>query len=671
MKRGFYPRLARDGMRKNARLYKPFLLTCTGMVMMLYIITFLADSRVLAAMPGAGTLGLTFSFGSVVIAVFAAVFLFYTNSFLMRRRRAEFGLYNVLGMNRRNISRILLWETLTTAASSLAAGLFFGIVFSKLAELGLVHMLGGAATFDMYISLRSIIFTIAVFAVVFLLLLINSVLRLRISSPIELLRSESLGEKPPRANWALGILGAAVLAAAYYIAVTTANPLDAMLWFFVAVIMVIIATYMLFISGSVVMCRLLQKNRRYYYRANHFVSVSSMAYRMKRNGAGLASICILATMVLVMISSTASLYFGKEDSLRTQYPRDVNLTIGFEDVPAADTVDGLRQSVLSVCQENGIEPLEVIDYRYAYSPGAVKDGVLTLDYGSTADFNASTAGSLFEVKVIPYEDYAAMGSTVRELGEGETLVYAYRSSLIPDTIRIGDRTVSVVGTLDSFSVNGVDASNVLPTLYVVVQGFEGLAGSIVEPDGTEYLRWRFAFDTGADVETQHALGSQLRDMLREESYAGNLMSYSCNLLEDNRADFYASYGSLFFLGGILSVAFIAAAVLIIYYKQISEGYEDKKRFEVMQNVGMTKREIRRSINSQLLTVFFLPLLGAAMHLGFAFPMIRRMLRLFNLNNIGLFALATAISFCVFAVFYTIVYRRTSSVYYGIVSGGEK
>ena len=665
MKRGFYPHLARDGMRKNARLYKPFLLTCTGMVMMLYIITFLSKSRVLSAMPGSGTLRVTFSFGSIVIAVFAVVFLFYTNSFLMRRRRAEFGLYNVLGMNRRNISHILLWETLTTAAISLVAGLFFGIVLSKLAELGLVRMLGGKATFDMYISLHSIIFTIAVFAVIFLLLLINSVLRLRLSSPIELLRSENLGEKPPKANWALGILGAAVLATAYYIAVTTANPIDAMQWFFIAVIMVIIATYLLFISGSVVMCRLLQKNRRYYYRANHFVSVSSMAYRMKRNGAGLASICILATMVLVMISSTTSLYFGAEDSLRSQYPREINLTAGFDAVPTEEQTDALRQCILSVCRENGVTPLDVIDYRYRYSSGLMQDGVLTLDPETDSILDSSTVDTLFEVTVIPYEDWLASGEQPRELHKGEALVYAYHASIIPETIRFGSRIVSVVGTLDSFCDGRAEASNILPSLYVVVPDFGTLVNAMTVNGA--YPSWRFSFDTGAGPEEQTSLGEQLHETLCNMD---TIESFSSSVREDSRADFYASYGSLFFLGGILSVAFIAAAVLIIYYKQISEGYEDKKRFEVMQNVGMTKREIRRSINSQLLTVFFLPLLGAAMHLGFAFPMIRRMLLLFNLNNISLFALTTAISFCIFAVFYTIVYRRTSSVYYGIVSGGE-
>lgn len=668
MKRGFYPRLARDGMRKNARLYKPFLLTCTGMVMMLYIICFLADSRVLAAMPGSDILNLSFRLGSFVIAVFSTVFLFYTNSFLMRRRRAEFGLYNILGMDRCSISRILLWETLITAAISLAAGLFFGIVFSKLAELGIARMLGGAVTFDMYISIHSIVFTIAVFAVIFLLLLANSVLRLRLSSPIELLRSESLGEKPPRANWVLGVLGVAVLATAYFIAVTTADPLEAMLWFFVAVIMVIVATYLLFISGSVVLCRMLQKNRRYYYRANHFVSVSSMVYRMKRNGAGLASICILATMVLVMISSTTSLFFGSEDSLRSQYPREINLLASFSAPPTEDQTDRLRRSVLSICRENNVTLLNVIDYRYYNFTGVLINGELRFDPGRAYDFDPSTVDKLFDVTVISYEDYLAMGEQARELHDGEALVYSYRSQLTPDVIRSGDKKVRVAEVLDSFNVSLAESQSVLPTMYIIVPDYEtlvsGMQNEAVQP------RWRFAFDTDVDAAEQSAIGSQLREMLRDENIDDSIYGYSVGIREDNRADFYTSYGSLFLLGGILSIVFIAAAVLIIYYKQISEGYEDKKRFEVMQNVGMTKREIRRSINSQLLTVFFLPLIGAAMHLGFAFPMIRRLLLLFNLSNIRLFALTTAISFCVFAVFYTIVYRRTSSVYYRIVSGGE-
>ena len=322
MKLLFYPRLAWTGIRKNRRLYLPYLLTCIGMVMMEYIICFLKDSEAVRSMRGAMMITGMMSFGSFVIAVFALIFLFYTNSFLMRRRKKEFGLYSILGMSRRNLGRILLWETLFVLVISLAAGLFAGAALSKLAELILLNMLHGKTTYSLTLSAPAATYTLCVFLVIFALLFLKSLWQVRSLDALSLLKSESVGEKPPRANWALGLLGLLVLGAGYALAVYVGDPVSALAWFFVAVILVIIGTYMVFVSFSVVLLRVLQKRKNYYYKARHFVSVSSMAYRMKRNGAGLASICVLATMVLVMISTTVSLYFGVEDSLNTRYPND-------------------------------------------------------------------------------------------------------------------------------------------------------------------------------------------------------------------------------------------------------------------------------------------------------------------------------------------------------------
>ena len=311
MKIGFYPRLAADGIRKNKRMFTPFILTCTGMVMMFYIIMYLATSKILDSLIGGATLRQIFALGSWVIAVFAAIFLFYTNSFLIRRRKKEFGLYNILGMGKRNIARILFLETLIIAVVSIALGLIAGIAFSKFAELGMVNIMHGEVTYDLSISGLAVVRSLHVFGVIFLLLLLNSIRQVRFASAFSLLRSENAGEKPPKGNWLFGLLGVVLLTVAYYLAATIENPITALFAFFVAVIMVIVGTYLVMISGSVLFCRILQKKKNYYYKPNHFVSVSSMVYRMKRNGAGLASICILATMVLVIMASTACLYFGK------------------------------------------------------------------------------------------------------------------------------------------------------------------------------------------------------------------------------------------------------------------------------------------------------------------------------------------------------------------------
>ena len=318
-----YPKLAVNGIKKNRRIYLPYILTCSGMIMMYYITSFLTVSSFVKEMQGGTTMHMLLYMGCGVMVVFSAVFLFYTNSFIIRRRKTEFGLYNILGMDKRNISRILLWETFIIYISSLVVGITCGVLFSKLAELALTKMLGGAASYTFNAEPKSIIHAMVYYAVIFLLILINSLRQIHLSNPIELMKSENSGEKPPKANYFLAVLGALILGAAYFLAVYIQNPLEAIFAFFVAVIMVIAATFMLFVSGSVALCKILQKNKRYYYKTNHFISVSQMAYRMKRSGAGLASICILSTMVLVTLSSTICLYVGEEDMLARRYPRDI------------------------------------------------------------------------------------------------------------------------------------------------------------------------------------------------------------------------------------------------------------------------------------------------------------------------------------------------------------
>ena len=358
MRRGFYYSLACDGMKKNKKMYLPYILTCTGMVMMLYVILYLATSGMLENVRGGIATTITLNLGSIVIAFFSVIFLFYTNSFLMRRRRKEFGLYNMLGMSKGNICRILIWETFITFIVSVTIGLACGIAFSKLAELMLLKVLAVDTTYVVTVSAVALIYTVLAFAGIFMLLLLNAVRQVKFSTAMALLQSENYGEKPPKANWILGVGGFVLLAAAYYLAVSITTPLDAMIWFFVAVLMVIVATYMIFISGMVLICKILQSSKKYYYKANHFVSTSTMAYRMKRNGAGLASICILATMVLVMLSSTTSLYFGTEDSLHERYPRDINDRFWVENTDELSDAAFERYTgiIRGLAEEKGVEP---------------------------------------------------------------------------------------------------------------------------------------------------------------------------------------------------------------------------------------------------------------------------------------------------------------------------
>lgn len=674
MKRGFYPRLAWSGMRKNSKLYLPYTLACIGMTAMFYILMHLADSPALKLIPSSASVTMTLSLGSFVMGVFSLLFLFYTNSFLVRRRFKEFGLYNVLGMNKGNISRVLAWEALINALISLAGGLFLGIALSKLAELGLVNIMGGDTDLDLRISVKALEFTVMFFCGIFLLIYLNSLIKIRRSSASELVKSENFGEKPPRANWLFGLAGIVILAAAYYIAVSIKTPLTALSLFFIAVIMVIVATYLIFIAGSVWICRLLQKNKRYYYKKNHFVSVSSMVYRMKRNGAGLASICILATMVLVMISSTTCLYFGAEDALRDRYPRDISISASYSglDSMTDENISALRGEISAAV--GGAETENILDYRCASLVGSLENGILDLSEASIYSTAMTTYDYVAEVYIVPLADYNAIAGTNESLGSDEAMIYAYRMDYTDKTFAV-DELVSfrVKKVLDSFPIaDGSAMASIAPTVFVIVPDFADTVaklGGAVSSSGDEpaSLSWNYAFDTPVSDEEEIAMCERIGERLSECSESGGYLYYSRESLAANRADFYGMYGGLFFLGIMLSIAFICAAVLIIYYKQISEGYEDRRRFEIMQNVGMTKKEIRSSINSQLLTVFFLPLIFAGLHLGFAFPFIHKLLMLFNLSNLPLLIGTTAISFGVFALLYAVVFRVTSNAYYNIVS----
>ena len=684
MKGMFYPRLALDGIRKNRRLYFPYILTCLGMVMMFYIIHYLAAMPVLNAMAGGRTTALMLGMGTWIVALFALIFLFYTNSFLMRRRKKEFGLYNILGMGKGNLSRMLLWETVIIFAVSMALGLLGGIALSKLAELCLTRILGGEIVYDFTVNGEAISDTFLIFVPIFALIFLKILLQLWRLSAVSLLRSENIGEKPPRANYLLGIGGIVLLAVAYYIAVSIQSPLMALSLFFVAVAMVIAATYLIFISGSVMLCRLLQKNKAYYYRKNHFVPVSSMVYRMKRNGAGLASICILSTMVLVMMLGSASLYFGAEDSLHSRYPKDiatsvVYLTDGGKQSYSEEKVEKLLGEIHAVLDDFDVIPENKQYYLCTTVTGLLRNGTLTVDPDEVEAFTMQTYDDVCNVIFVPLEDYNRCMGTAETLEDDQVLLHCVRRSYSESTIAAGDGTVWRVKKQVEDMMDSSDAAmDVVPSVYIVVPQLEPvidvLRGELGEAYAEFYCRQNlsYSFNTGLPGEEEIALCQAIRTRLREMDLSGQGGFYASytECREEDREDFYGIYAGIFFLGILLSIVFLLATVLIIYYKQISEGYEDQARFEIMQKVGMTKQDIRKSIDSQMLTVFFLPLATAVLHTGFAFPMVQKLLTMFNLRNTGLMLLTFGAVVLVFGVFYALVYRMTSNAYFSIVSGGK-
>ena len=667
-----YPRLAWQGITKNKRLYLPFLLTCVGMVTMTYILLSLASSPILKTFPGGDTMPMILGMVSFVMAAFAVLFLFYTNSFLIRRRNREFGLYNILGMGKGNLAKVLAWETVIMALISIAGGEVLGIALGKLFELLLINIVDGTVQMQFTVSVPATTMTTILYLAIFALLFLRSLVTVCKTNAAALLRSEACGEKPPKANWVFGLAGFLILGAAYYIAVTIKQPLTALAVFFIAVLMVIAATYLIFISGSVVLCRALQKNKRYYYQKNHFISVSSMAYRMKRNGAGLASICILATMVLVMLSSTTCLYFGKEDALRTRYPSDLSVELRFtKDEGGMDeaNIAIARGMIEDVIKQDGLDVQGQFDIRSAWFSGLLTGNTFSRAEESTLmDYERAV-----DLTLLPLEDYDRMTGESLTLAPDEAYFCCPRMAYTQPDIRIGELTYQIKGQLPSFGGFGADSANITTTIYLIVPDFDAAVNAL-RTQNTRYpvvVSWQYSFDSGSPDEAQIAF---LRDMMG--TFADNreglvYVSYTVESIAFNRGDFVGTYGSLFFLAILLSIVFLAAAVLILYYKQISEGYEDQARFEIMQRVGMTKTDIRKSINSQLLLVFFLPLLFAGLHLGFAFPFIHKLLMLFNLTNLKLLIGTTVVTFAIYAVFYTLVYRITSNSYYSIVAGAKE
>lgn len=682
MKIDFYPRLAWDGIRKNKRFYLPYILTCSGMVMMFFIIHHLAAMQALNGMAGGSTTKLTLGFGVWVIAAFALVFLTYTNSFLMRRRQKEFGLYNILGMGKKNLCLVFAWENLFLFGISMALGLVCGIALSKMAELGLVRMMYGEITYDFTISLEAVGDTFLVFGVIFVFLFLKGVFSIRRLSAIALINSENTGEKPPRANYLLGLGGALILAAAYGIAVSIQSPLPALNWFMIAVILVILATYMLFIAGSVMLCRILQKNCKYYYQKNHFVAVSSMMYRMKRNGAGLASICILSTMVLVMMLGAGSLYFGTEDSLKSRYPREISLSVDFvsyedEHAYSAEKEERLLEEVNQILNEHEITPQNAECYLSAGIAGKLAYGQLIANPETINSINSDTMENVAQIYFVPLDEYNMCMGTGETLEKGEVLLHCVRRSYEDPEIRLADGTVLTVKKhVDEMMGSGDAAMSIIPSVFVVVNDMEGIMASINSEfhEAEDYCRPKlyYGFDTELDSEEEVMLAEEIRARVRELDYTGDggFYSYNVECREAERADFYGTFGGIFYLGIILSIVFLLATVLIIYYKQVTEGYEDESRFAIMQKVGMTKKDIRRSINAQMRMVFFLPIAAAVLHLSFAFPMVQKILALFNLRNLSLMVWTMVITVLVFCIFYGIIYKVTSNAYYSIVSGKQ-
>ena len=662
-KSGFFPRLALVNLARNGRFYGPYLLSCVVTAAMYYILLFLAYNEGLDSVRGAMYLKSFAGVGCVVAAGLAAVILLYANSFVMKRRQRELGLYNILGLEKRHIARMCFWETVFCAAVTLAGGLLLGILFSKAVILLLLKLARVPAQFGMEISTRGIWETAALFGALFLFTLARNLWSVSRAKPVDLLHSASAGEREPKTKWLLVILGVLTLGGGYFIAIATQNPIEAMLFFFGAVFLVIIGTYCLFTAGSIAILKRLRANPKFYYQTRHFTAVSGLLYRMKQNAVGLASICILSTMVLVTVSTTIAMNIGLENSLNEMYPYDIEFLQDLENQPG-DPMDRLREVEAAANASGGFT-----DSRY-YTRYWVYCGVR----GSEISLNLDQNCLRTEVEVVTAEDYSRLTGKNVILAPDEVLACSKGPADFPAeftvsanfgeaglSFHVREEITEVIRHATNTLLGSEESS-----LFLVVADRE-TAETLMDLDTSRSARqFRVQMNlAGEDYEEKLA---QTERLVFELSKRDGGVSFTSK--QDNAQEFYAMYGGFLFLGVFLGLLFLLATVLIIYYKQISEGCEDQRRFLILRQVGMSEKEINASIHSQILLVFFLPLGAAALHVFMAFPMLSRMMELFNLHDGKLFVLCTAGTLAGFCLIYALVFAWTARAYSRLVGANS-
>lgn len=670
MHKGIFSRLAKQNIRNNKSTYIPYMITCIFCIAMIYMMEFLRDCPTLdQAVRQADEVRMIVFTGEIVVEIFCIIFLIYSNSFLMKRRQKEIGLYNILGLERNHIGIVMFLETIITSIGSLAGGIATGIIGSKLALLLLLKLLHIPSVLGFYISVKGIFTCLFMFGIIFLMVLFLNLAKIHLSRPVELLRGNNTGEKEPAAKWLMALIGFICLGAGYYLAVTTESPIKAITIFLLAVILVMAGTYLLFTAGSIVILKFLRRRKSFYYRTGNFISISGMLYRMKQNAIGLASICILSTGVLLMISMTVSIYFGMNDIMLNRYPYDVDMsvtsiseeecqtaieafekTIADNKVPVEKSVEEIYLDI--VCSKNGdqilIKPTNTIRN---------SDSVLVLSLLNQAEYERLTGISA-------------------NLNDGEIFAW-YPSAVQKDSVTVDETEFTVKKWLDKNPLTcGEDAVSDNAVLVVTDEDFkkfdemrtEMYKGVSSAPAG-EDLTLHLGLDITGSETDKIDFGTPVMEAVKDLKKNGGLSENSwitSGIRQQEYESYYADNGSLLFIGIFLGSLFLMGTAMIIYYKQISEGYEDQKRFEIMQKVGLSRREVRSSVRRQILMVFFLPLLMAMLHITMAFPMIRRLLLLFGMTNTKLFIGCTAGTVLIFAVVYGVIYLMTARSYYHIV-----
>lgn len=656
----FYSKFALNNLVKNKRFILPYIFSAIFTIASFYILTSLSLGKNLDKLPqGISATKKVLSLGVNVIAIFSAIFLFYTYSFLIKRRVREFGLYSVLGMTKKQIARILILETIFIAVITLVFGLAFGLLFDKLMLLVLLKLFTAGVSFGFVITPIAVFLTILLFGGIFFLLLIYTVIKISRLKIVALLKEENNGEREPKARFILAILGLGLTGYGYYLAQTIQNPIKAITMFFIAVLAVIFGTYLIFMAVSITVLKLMKNNKTFYYKPKNFISVSGLLYRMKRNAVGLANICILSTMVLVTMGTTSALYAGSEEAYNTRFPRDI-IVNGYRSTEGKLTE--IEKNVKKATQDAGVEAKDLVSYNMLNVVGRLNGTEISYETG-----NVGSLDKLRTVVVIELKDYNKVSKEQKTLNTGETLLFIDKKGKYEaNEITVQGVNLKIKEKLTDFpGALGTAAATAFDTYYVVVKD----KGTVKEIETALKKKLSISDDEGGIF---NYVGFNISDKTKEAKVIENFKQLekegNINIegKAENETNFKGFYASFLFIGVFISMIFVVSQVVIMYYKQISEGYEDKGKFGIMRKVGLTDRQIKQSIRSQVLMIFFAPLAVATLHTVVAYPFIEKILKLFLATNNNVFLIALAVTIAIFAVFYLIVYLITSRIYYRII-----
>lgn len=670
-----YPKMALSNIKKNGKLYIPYIITSVLTVMMFFMVNSLVNSDSVAKMEDGENIISLLNIALAVSYIFSAIFLFYTNSFLMKRRKKEIGLYNILGMEKRHISIVMFCENVFVAIISLATGIILGIVFGKLMFLVLMKLIKSDSIPAFAVPINSIIQTVLFFLGVFIATFLYNIIKVYRTKTIELLHGGEIGEKEPKTKLIMAILGLALVGGGYYFALTIESVMKAINFFFVAVLFVVIGTYLLFTAGSIAFIKLLKKNKKFYYKTGHFTSVSGMLYRMKQNAVGLANICVLSTVVLIAVATTVSLYAGMQDSLDSSYPKEQNILASFNDDSAVNVIE---ERIDQYVKNHNANVKNKFSYMDIFFNGSLNENNEFLTNGGKGILSSNSENEQV-CNLMTVSDFNSITGSNYSIENSDSIIFATNENINDDgTFSIktdeGKLTYKIDKKIPADGVIQDGLSGVIKCYVVIVKDMNevnNIRKFVYNTEEDKYynkLTYNIYFDTDLSEEDSKALSN---DITKDDGmYNGETLYYiSCNNRYDMASVLSQMYGGLLFLGCFVGILFLMATVLIIYYKQISEGYEDRSRFEIMMKVGMSHEEVKKTIKSQILMVFFIPILVAIIHVAVSFRIVKMLMSVLSLgNNSTLFIMSTVVTVVIFFVIYAIVYAITAKAYYNIVNG---